>query len=164
MTNKIKKIYLAGGCFWGVEAYFSRVKGVIKTAVGYANGKIQDPTYEKVCSGETNFAETVLVEYKEISLKQILQHFFSIVDPTTLNKQAHDVGTQYRSGIFYVDENDREIIESIIKEEQKKYSNPIVTEVKKLENFYKAEEYHQKYLDKNPQGYCHIDLSKINNF
>lgn len=164
MTNEIKKIYLAGGCFWGVEAYFSRVKGVIKTTTGYANGKIQDPTYEKVCSGETNFAETVLIEYKETSLKQILQHFFSIVDPTTLNKQAHDVGTQYRSGIFYVDEKDREIIESMINEEQKKYSKPIVTEVKKLENFYKAEEYHQKYLDKNPQGYCHIDLSKINNF
>lgn len=163
MTENTKTIYLAGGCFWGVEAYFSRVKGVVKTTVGYANGKTQNPTYEQVCTGETEYAETVRVEYSEISLEKILEHFFQIIDPTTLNKQAFDIGTQYRSGIYYTNEDDLEIIEPIIKKEQQKYTRPIVTEVKKLESFYNAENYHQKYLDKNPNVYCHVDLSKINN-
>jgi len=162
--KKISKIYLAGGCFWGVEAYFSKLPGIIHTDVGYANGKIQNPTYEQVSTGDTDFAETVLVEYnnKEISLPEILSHYFDIVDLTTLNRQAHDVGTQYRSGIYYETNQDREIIEKAIKDEQKKHKKPIVTEIKELKNFYEAEEYHQKYLDKNPGGYCHINLSKIN--
>lgn len=159
-------IYLAGGCFWGVQAYFSKLPGVIKTEVGYANGKTQNPTYKEVSTGNTGFAETVYVEYnnKEISLPDILLHYFDVVDVTTLNRQAHDTGTQYRSGIYYTDEKDKEIIENVIKQEQKKYKKPIVTEVEKLENFYLAEEYHQKYLDKNPGGYCHIDLSKIKKY
>lgn len=160
------KIYLAGGCFWGVEAYFSKLPGIIKTEVGYANGNIQNPTYEKVLTGETEFAETVLIEYNpdKISLDEILAHYFDIVDLTTLNRQAHDSGTQYRSGIYYVKDQDKEIIEHAIEQEQKKYKNPIVTEIKKLENFYPAEEYHQKYLDKNPRGYCHINLSKMEKY
>lgn len=159
-------IYLAGGCFWGVEAYFSKLPGVIKTEVGYANGKTQNPTYEEVSTGGTGFVETVLVEYnsKEISLSDILSHYFGVVDVTALNRQAHDTGTQYRSGIYYVKEQDKKIIENVIKQEQKKYKKPIVTEVKKLEKFYLAEEYHQKYLEKNPGGYCHIDLSKVKKY
>lgn len=161
--NRTELIYLAGGCFWGVEAYFSRVPGIVDTKVGYANGLTLNPTYEDVSGGDTNFAETVLIEYNpnRISLSEILSHYFDIVDLTSLNRQAHDEGTQYRSGIYYLHDNDREIIESAIKQEQKKYKKPIVTEVKKLENFYDAEEYHQQYLDKNPGGYCHIDLSKL---
>lgn len=157
------KIYLAGGCFWGVEAYFSKLPGVIRTEAGYANGKIKNPTYEDVLTGETDFAETVLIEYdnRKTSLSKILSNYFDIVDLTTLNRQANDVGTQYRSGIYYVKDNERTIIEKALAQKQKEYKKPIVTEVKKLENFYAAEDYHQKYLDKNPGGYCHIDIHRI---
>jgi len=161
-----KQIYLAGGCFWGIEAYFSKLPGVIKTISGYANGKTKNPGYEEVSSGATGFAETVLVEYdpKTISLKDLLNHYLDIVDPTTLNKQGNDIGTQYRSGIYYTNEADGLIIKKAVKDEEKRYKLPLVTEVKKLENFYEAEEYHQKYLDKNPHGYCHIDLSKVKKY
>lgn len=166
--NKLENnsIYLAGGCFWGVEAYFSKIPGILEATSGYANGKIENPTYKEVSSGDTGFAETVEIKYdkKIISLEEILEHYFDIVDPTTLNRQAHDIGTQYRSGIYYTNNTDKELIEKTIKDQQKNYKNKIVTEVKKLENFYKAEEYHQKYLDKNPGGYCHIDLSKVGKY
>lgn len=164
--NNSDVIYLAGGCFWGVEAYFSKLPGVLKTEVGYANGSVKDPTYELVSEGDTNFAETVLVEYdsKKISLQKILSHYFDVVDVTTMNRQAHDIGTQYRSGIYYVNDKDKAIIINAINNEQKKHKKKIVTEVKKLENFYIAEEYHQKFLDKNPGGYCHIDLSKVKKY
>lgn len=157
-----KKIYLAGGCFWGVEAYFKRISGVVNTQVGYANGTIENPTYEEVCKGYTKYVETVMVEYDSdiISLNKILKHFFRIVDPTTLNKQAFDIGTQYRSGIYFEDEVDYDVVADFLKEEQKKYQRKIVTENEKLKNFYPAEEYHQDYLDKHPSGYCHINLSK----
>lgn len=160
----IKKIYLAGGCFWGIEEYFSRLEGVANTLAGYANGKFENPTYQEVCTGTTNFAETVMVEYYSdiISLKDILDHFFGIINPTTLNRQGPDNGTQYRSGIYYVDDEDKAIIDAKISEIQKRYVLPVVTEVKKLENFYEAEDYHQKYLKKNPNGYCHVDFSKLN--
>lgn len=164
--NDLKKIYLAGGCFWGVEAYFSKIPGVKETISGYANGTIKNPKYEDVSTGTTGFAETVLVKYKPktISLEEILNHYFSIVDPTSLNRQGPDKGTQYRSGIYYTDEHDHSIITSFIKKEQSKYTEPIVTEVKKLENFFEAEEYHQKYLEKNPSGYCHINLSPLKKY
>lgn len=160
----IKKIYLAGGCFWGIEEYFSRLEGVANTLTGYANGKFETPSYQDVCSGTTGFAETVMVEYYSdiISLNDILTHFFGIINPTSLNRQGPDTGTQYRSGIYYIDDDDRKIIEDKIKEIQKRYILPVATEVKKLENFYEAEEYHQKYLKKNPNGYCHVDFSKLN--
>ncbi len=161
-----KTIYLAGGCFWGVEAFFESIKGILNTKVGYANGKIQDPTYEKVCSGETGFAEVVFLEYdnKIINLNKILEALFEIIDPTSLNRQGFDSGSQYRSGVFYVDEEDKVVIENFIKKIQQNYNKPIVTEVKKLENFYPAESYHQKYLQKNPNGYCHINLTKANKY
>lgn len=158
----IKKIYLAGGCFWGIDAFYSMLDGVVNTVAGYANGNKENPVYEDVCGGATGFAETVLVEYddEKIQLDEILNCYFDIVNPTTLNRQAFDIGTQYRSGIYYKEDEDLKIIKNKIKDEQKKYPRPIVTEVEKLKNFYNAEEYHQKYLEKNPGGYCHIDLSK----
>lgn len=158
----IKKIYFAGGCFWGVQAYFSLLEGVITTTTGYANGNKENPTYEEVCTGETDFAETVMVEYDSntIALDILLDHFFGIINPTSLNRQGNDIGTQYRTGIYYIDEADREQIIMKIDAEQRKYPNKIQTEVGRLKNFYEAEEYHQDYLDKNPLGYCHIDLSK----
>lgn len=166
VQKNASEIYLAGGCFWGVEAYFSKIPGVIFTEVGYANGKTKNPTYEEVSTGDTDFAETVLVKYNKdkISLPDILSHYFDIVDLTTLNRQAHDYGTQYRSGIYYVNDQDKDVIDKLIKQEQKKQKKTIVTEIIKLKNFYPAEEYHQKYLDKNPGGYCHIDFSKIKRY
>lgn len=165
-TDVLRKIYLAGGCFWGIEAYFSKLPGVEKTIVGYANGHTKNPTYIDVLKGNTGYAECVLIEYNPnvISLKDLLNHFFDIIDPTSLNKQGNDIGTQYRNGIFYVRNEDKKIIKDKIKEESKKHSKNIVTELKRLQNFYPAEEYHQKYLDKNPGGYCHIDLSKTKKY
>lgn len=162
--NKTKKIYLAGGCFWGIEAYFSKIPGVIKTTAGYANGNGNNPTYETMAHDK--FVETVEIEYNPnvISLTDILNHFFDIIDPTSLNRQGADIGTQYRSGIYYIDEEDMNLILKVIEREIEKSSEPIVVEVQNLENFYPAEEYHQKYLEKNPNGYCHINLSKIKNY
>lgn len=154
----MKKIVLAGGCFWGVEAFLSGIKGVVETKVGYANGRVPNPTYEMVCKQNTGFAEACYVEYDEskLSLEKLLEEYWRIVDPTVLNRQGPDVGSQYRTGIYYTDERDLDIILNSVAEEQKKYEKKIVTEVKPLENFYVAEEYHQKYLQKNPNGYCHI--------
>lgn len=156
----MKKIVLAGGCFWGVEEFLSRLNGVLSTEVGYANGRTENPTYEDVCYKNTYFAEACLVEYDEskTSLEDILNEYLSIIDPTVLNRQGPDVGSQYRTGIYYLDENDLDTILKSKDEEQKKYDKKIVTEVKPLVNYYKAEEYHQKYLKKNPNGYCHIKL------
>ncbi len=156
----MKKIVLAGGCFWGVEEFLSRLNGVISTEVGYANGRTENPTYEDVCYKNTYFAEVCLVEYDEniLSLENLLKEYWSIVDPTALNRQGPDVGSQYRTGIYYLDENDLDIILKNKEENQKNYDKKIVTEVVPLTNYYKAEEYHQKYLKKNPNGYCHIKL------
>ena len=158
----MKEIVLAGGCFWGVEEYFSRVDGILKTEVGYANGDTENPDYEQVCRGITGYAEAVRLEFDEklISLSQVLGKFFKIIDPTLLNRQGPDIGHQYRTGIYYIDEDDRGLIDFDINELQKHYERPIVTEVEPLKNFYRAEEYHQDFLKKNPGGYCHIDLSK----
>lgn len=154
----MKKIVLAGGCFWGVEAYFKTIKGVSNTKVGYANGNVENPTYEQVCKKDTGFAEVCFIEYDEnvVTLDKILNAYWKVVDPTIKDRQGHDVGNQYRTGIYYFDEADVETIEKSKEEEQKKYDQSIVTEVEPLRNFYDAEEYHQDYLDKNPTGYCHI--------
>ena len=153
----MKELYLAGGCFWGMEAYFQKVKGVVSTQVGYANSACKNPTYEEVCSGSTNASETVKVTFDEgiLSTEQVVGHFLKNIDPTQLNQQGHDVGTQYRSGIYSASNADVEHIAQILKEVQKQYSGKIVTEVLLIENFYPAEEYHQAYLAKNPRGYCH---------
>ena len=157
----MKEIYLAGGCFWGLQAYFDLKKGIKETTVGYANGHTANPTYEDVCTNKTGYAETVHIKYDEfeINLEKLLELFWRVIDPTSLNKQGGDMGTQYRTGIYYTNEGDLEVINESFKSIAKKYTNEIVTEIKPLKNFYAAEEYHQKYLEKNPDGYCHIDLS-----
>lgn len=154
-------IYLAGGCFWGLEAYFQRIQGVLNVVSGYANGRTEHPTYEDVCHRDTGHAETVCVEYdaEQISLDDLLRHFFRVIDPTSFNRQGNDVGTQYRTGIYYTQPEQRAAAEMAIAREQTFYEQAIVVEVSPLQHFYVAEDYHQDYLDKNPNGYCHIDLS-----
>ena len=149
-----KTIYLAGGCFWGVEAYFQRIPGVLSTSCGYANGNSRNPSYKEVCHNNTGHAETVKIDYdpERLPLKNLLCYYFRIIDPTSLNKQGNDVGTQYRTGIYYVEEADKEIIQQALKKEQEQYSSPLVVEVLPLEAFDSAEEYHQDYLHKNPGG------------
>lgn len=158
----MKKIILAGGCFWGVQAYYDKVTGVKKTEVGYTDGDFPNPTYEQVCNG-SNHAEAVYIEYeeKEVSLKRILDHFFQIIDPTLLNRQGNDIGRQYRTAIFYFTEEDEKFIKDYIEQIRKNYAKEIKTELKEAVEFYPAEAYHQKYLKKNPCGYCHIDLSLV---
>lgn len=154
----MKEIYLAGGCFWGMEHFLQFIRGVEKTQVGYANSIKANPSYEEVCSGKTKAAETVKVIYNPdiLSLKLLLETYFKAIDPTSVNKQGGDEGLQYRTGIYYTSPEDTATIDEVVKNIGKQYSKPIVTEVKPLENFYPAEDYHQDYLDKNPGGYCHI--------
>ena len=153
------EIYLAGGCFWGVEGYFKKIPGILDTSVGYANGKTKDTTYRKV--KETEHSETVKVIYDEdrVSLQELLEHYFRIIDPTSVNKQGNDRGRQYRTGIYYTNRNDKLIIDEIIRQKQEEYSEEIAVEVEPLNNFVLGEDYHQDYLDKNPGGYCHINLA-----
>ena len=155
----MKTIYLAGGCFWGAEKYLSLIPGVVSTTVGYAGGHAEDPSYEDVCRDDTGHAETVQVVYdpSRLSLTFLLERYYEIVDPTSLNRQGHDAGTQYRTGVYFTDGADEEIILGSIALLQESYSEKIMIEVKPLTKYYPAEEYHQKYLDKNPGGYCHID-------
>lgn len=157
------EIYFAGGCFWGVEKYFALINGVLDTDVGYANGNVSSkPSYEQVVTGKTGFAETVKVVYDPniVSLNFLIDMYFKIIDPTSLNKQGNDRGTQYRTGIYYNDKQDEKIISSALNKLSKKYRKPIVIENMPLKNYYSAEEYHQDYLEKNPNGYCHIPQSK----
>lgn len=160
-TKNIKEIYLAGGCFWGVEEYFARIDGVIDSVSGYANGSFDNPSYENVCNN-SGHAETVHITYDstKVSLDTLLKYYFRIIDPTSVNKQGNDKGVQYRTGIYYQNEEDKQIALNAIKKKKKKYSKPIVVEIEKLKRFDKAEEYHQDYLKKNPNGYCHINLNK----
>lgn len=157
-SKTIKEIYLAGGCFWGVEKYLKGIYGVIDTDVGYANGETENPTYEEVCFQDTGHAETVRVEYDSslVSLTHVLNLYFEIINPTSLNRQGFDIGAQYRTGIYFIYPEDEDIIKTAIEKLQKKYDKPIVIEVLPLTNYYLAEEYHQDYLTKNPSGYCHI--------
>lgn len=154
-----RDIWLAGGCFWGVEAFFKRIPGVIKTSAGYANGSTQNPGYYDI--PKTGHAETVQITYDpgRVSLPKLLSYYFMIIDPTSLNRQGNDWGVQYRTGVYYKDDRDREIIENAVREEQKKYKKKLVVEVEPLRSYFLAEETHQDYLGKNPNGYCHIDLS-----
>jgi len=159
MSSGQKDIWLAGGCFWGVEAFFKKIPGVLKTGVGYANGMTERPGYYDI--GRTGHAETVQVSYDpvRISLTEIISYYFLIIDPTSVNKQGNDRGTQYRTGIYYREARDKAVIERAVAAEQKKHVRRIAVEVLPLSNYYAAEEYHQDYLEKNPGGYCHIDLS-----
>lgn len=156
-----KEIYLAGGCFWGLEAYFERIDGVLDAVSGYANGKTKNPSYEDVVSGQTDHAETVKISYDatRLSLDNILEYYFRVIDPTSLNKQGNDRGRQYRTGVYYTDAAEKAAITQAIAREQTKHQKPIVVENQALVHFYPAESYHQDYLRKNPNGYCHIDTS-----
>ena len=155
------EIWLAGGCFWGVEAYFARIPGVVKTTVGYANGKTDNPAYRDI--PHTGHAEAVHIIYdtKKVGLGTLLSCFFRIIDPTAVDRQGNDRGTQYRTGIYYARDEDLPVIHGAVDAERKKHKSPVATEVKRLENYTIAEDYHQKYLEKNPGGYCHIDLSSL---
>ncbi len=159
-----KTLYLAGGCFWGMQKFLDQFEGVLETRVGYANGDKTDPTYEDVCN-DSGHAETVKIVYDDRTLptKKLLEFFFMAIDPTSINRQGGDTGIQYRTGIYYEDDSMSGSIKEAYRSEQDKYDVPLAVEVRKLQNFYSAEEYHQKYLDKNPEGYCHIspDLLKI---
>lgn len=157
--EKDQVIYFAGGCFWGTEHFLKQVRGVTATEVGYANGNLKNPSYEQVSTGKTGFAETVKVTYdpQVVDLKLLVDLFLKTIDPTSLNKQGNDIGTQYRTGIYYTHDSAIPVIKESLAELAKKYPAKIVVELEPLQNYYDAETYHQKYLDKNPGGYCHID-------
>ena len=159
---KNNEIYLAGGCFWGVEGYFKKIPGVLDTSVGYANGNTSATNYEKIA--RTGHSETVKISYDKdkVSLQDILEYYFRIIDPTSVNKQGNDVGSQYRTGIYYTNENDKLVIDEILRQKQENYEKKIAVEAEPLKNFVLAEDYHQDYLDKNPDGYCHINISLAN--
>ncbi|AZZ65530.1 peptide-methionine (R)-S-oxide reductase [Metamycoplasma phocicerebrale] len=159
----INKIYLAGGCFWGLQAYFSKIKGIIKTTVGYVNGNTNDTNYQNIKN--TDHAEAVEIEYNDniINIAEILDRFMLLIDPYSLNRQGNDIGRQYRTGIYYLNDYDRKCANLTIKIYEKNHNNKkTVIEIQKLANFIKAEDYHQNYLDKNPNGYCHINLDILN--
>ncbi len=153
----MKTIYLAGGCFWGVQKFFDQFDGVVSTEVGYANGPEKAPTYHEVCSG-SGHAETVKIIYDEsrISLQDLLNYFFKVIDPLSVNQQGNDIGIQYRTGIYYTSEDQLSQARAVFEAEEEKAGGKLAVELKPLQNFYTAEEYHQKYLVKNPAGYCHI--------
>ncbi len=164
----MKEILLGGGCFWCIEAVMRRVKGVKEAVSGYAGGTRPNPTYQQVCSGATGHAEVVKVVYdeNEITLDELLDIFFAIHDPTTLNRQGADVGTQYRSVVYYANEEEKKAVEAAIQRAQKEYDDQIVTEVAPKPEFYEAEAYHQNYYDQNPmQGYCQVVIKpKVQKF
>lgn len=150
-------IYLGGGCFWGLQGYIKKIEGVLSTEVGYANGPTENPSYEDVCHN-SGHVEALKVTYDAdtLSLDHLIQYFLRAIDPFSVNKQGGDVGIQYRTGIYYTDTADKSIIESTLARAQAFEGKPFAIEVLPLENYYSAEEYHQDYLDKNPNGYCHI--------
>lgn len=152
-------IYLAGGCFWGTQHFLRKIKGVVSTEVGYANSTVSHPTYKQVCDGGTHAAETVKVDYdpSQIALADILSLYFLTIDPTSVNRQGGDRGEQYRTGIYYTDEEQKEIATRFIGSIRHRFSLPIAVEVLPIQNFYPAEQNHQDYLINNPGGYCHVD-------
>ncbi len=159
----MKTIYLAGGCFWGMQQFFDQFDGVVRTEVGYANGPDKAPTYEEVCA-DSGHAETLRIDYDEtvISLNALLDYYFMVIDPLSVNRQGHDEGIQYRTGIYWADEKQLPEIEAVYKEKEKAVGAKLAVELEPLRNFFSAEEYHQKYLVKNPGGYCHIPSRYLN--
>ena len=153
----MKTIYLAGGCFWGMQRFFDQFDGVISTETGYANGPDRQPTYQEVC-GDSGHAETVKIVYDEekISLTALLEYFFMVIDPLSVNRQGEDSGIQYRTGIYYAEEDQIPEIEAVWQKQTEKAGRELAVEKGPIRNFFPAEEYHQKYLVKNPGGYCHI--------
>ena len=159
----MKTIYLAGGCFWGMQKFFDQFEGVLSTEVGYANGPDRAPSYEEVCA-DSGHAETLRIDYDEgkISLAELLRYYFMVIDPLAVNRQGHDEGIQYRTGIYYTDEASLLEIRAVYAAEEKKAGAKLAVELEPLRNFFPAEEYHQKYLVKNPGGYCHIPRRYMN--
>lgn len=155
----MKKIYLAAGCFWGREAFFDQIAGIRLVTSGYANGKSDKTSYKEIT--ETDHAEAVELVYDEslINFTTILEYYFKIIDPVSINRQGGDSGRQYRTGIYYTEEYQKLIAQAFVKEKQALYNKPIAVEIEAIKNFVVAEEYHQKYLERNPHGYCHIDLT-----
>ena len=155
-----RDLYFAAGCFWGAQKFFSLVKGVTFTEVGFANGFTENPTYKEVYTDQTGYAETVHLQYDTelIGEERLTELFLKAIDPLSLNKQGEDEGTRYRTGIYYVDPDDLPAIRTVFDEVQRTLSAPVVVEVELLRNFFRAEDYHQDYLDKNPDGYCHLPL------
>lgn len=153
-----KTIYLAGGCFWGVQHFFTKVNGVRKATSGYANGNGENPSYEEVYTDTTGFAETVEIRYNpgRVSLETLADLYFCIIDPLSLNRQGHDEGTRYRTGIYYADPADLPILQKVYARAQERAGAPLAVELEPLRNFYPAEDRHQDYLQKNPTGYCHL--------
>ena len=156
-------IYVAGGCYWGVQKYLDQLPGILETEVGFANGHVEAPSYALVCDGETGHTETVRVVFDDsvMKLPVLLHLFYKIIDPTTVNRQGHDVGYQYRTGIFYADAEDLPVVQQSVSNLQKQYEEPLALAVEPCRNFYPAEEFHQKYLDKLPNGYCHVPIAQI---
>lgn len=161
--TQLKQIYLAGGCFWGTEAFMQRIHGVIDAESGYANGNSLNPSYQDVCQG-SGHAEVVKVTYDpaQISLAKLLDYYFQVIDPISINQQGADKGIQYRTGIYFVDPEDCPVINHALAQLQTQYSAPLAVENQPLEHYFPAEPYHQDYLDKNPNGYCHIDIKLMN--
>ena len=159
----MRTIYLAGGCYWGVEKYCSNIAGVVETEVGFANGHVDAPAYVQVKKGDTGHAETVRVAYDAdvLPLEKLLRLFFRIIDPTSSEKQGGDVGNQYRTGVYWSDAADEAVVLTELAVLQAAYTEPLVVEALPLDCFYPAEEYHQKYLDKNPTGYCHVPWEEL---
>lgn len=155
---KESTIYLAGGCFWGMQKYLKLINGVLRTKVGFANGNTENPTYKEVYTDTTGFAETVRVVYDSdiLSVKDLVDFYFQAIDPTSLNQQGEDKGTRYRTGVYYTDDSDKPAIESVFNAVSIGIGEDLEVELLPLKNFYPAEEYHQDYLDKNPDGYCHL--------
>lgn len=158
-SDSTQVIYFAGGCFWGTEHFFKQVNGVIDTEVGFANGRTDKPSYEDVVWKNTGYAETVKVTYDpgKVDFSLLLDLYFLSIDPTSVNKQGNDIGDQYRTGIYYTTKQQLPLINQRIEQEAKKHIQPIAVEVTPIKKYYKAEDYHQDYLDKNPNGYCHIN-------
>lgn len=157
--ENLTEIYLGGGCFWGTQGYFDLINGVVYSEVGYANGISNQTSYNQIA--RTDHAEVVRLKFdaNRVDINEILEHYFRIIDPFSINKQGNDIGRQYRTGIYYSDDKLKSVIEDFISRKQTKFTKPIAVEIEPLKNYIKAEEYHQKYLDKNPNGYCHIDLN-----
>ena len=153
-----KTIFLAAGCFWGAQHYLKQINGVLETETGFANGHTENPTYEQVYTDSTGYAEAVRVVYdpEQISLRRLLHLYFDCIEPTSVNRQGDDSGTRYRTGIYYIETDDLAVIDDVMDEVQQQYSAPIAVEVEPIRCFFPADESHQDYLDKHPDGYCHL--------
>lgn len=162
-TMNSEKIVLAGGCFWGTTHFFKQLRGVLEVHAGYANSKVANPSYKEVCTGQTEAAEAAEVTYNAttVDLKKLLELYFKIIDPTAVNRQGNDVGTQYRTGIYYTSDSQKSTALEVVKEVERHLGKKVAVEVLPLKNFYRAEEEHQDYLDKNPGGYCHISPEEM---